>query len=939
MRLFNKNRYLIFLIIIIVIGIQFSWTSAHSEEQHVILAVEQFFKALEMRDAKLARDILMPEGVVYSVRDEGGEKVIRATTHQQIIDSFGSSSEKMLERMWDPKVLIHKEIAVLWTKYDFHRDGKFSHCGVDAFNLIKTPDGWKISGIFYTVEKEGCEESPSGPKGYWVPVDPPKCHYVIDAKIDPEKGLIEGKETVIFKNNTNRPIDVLAFNWRISGSYSIDIFAPENTLTLLNKMENSTADSPLFYRLSEPLGSGNEILLEIFFKQTFDVKKEQIKFGTVHWYPRIWWDGLPVHDSFSVKLHIPEEWAMAISGRLNEQSGRHEIDVARTFGIHLAKDHKTETRVIDGILVTTLFTDKGAMAASVCMDTAVDAIKHYKDWLGFYPFESLYIIPGGPGRWGGYPFATGIVVIHGEETFKEGESLTHWKRITAHEIGHEYWGEWVLDPDNPAWVWIGMGIFADTEYILSRNVDPHRRQNWMSNYLNGTAMYYDTTVDIPPAQLSKIQYDHNNTVIHSKGFSIVSALDSVLGRDTFERIYKKCLKVYGGKRLGWRDLQRFFEKESGQNLDWFFDQWVRSNRYLCYKIESQKSEKNGNFYRSEVKVKRLGSMMMPVPVKAVFEDGTEQVQNTDRRLEVDVLVFRSDAKLKEATLDPDHKMAMLKEPLVEISEEAAELLGFGGILENCFEAYRALREESITNSNLWYRLGMGLYEFEHYTEAFYCFEKVSALAIEEDTKFASLGWLGLLKDLMGDREEALTHYQEALKHDTGKPMRHGSLRITMDQQWIEERLKTPFTTETLVEIPSHPTAEQLQDIVDDLNWKREGRTPFLIYEKAKDLTIDTGNFWLKLGMLLFDSGYYQEGFAAMEKVSRMEISELYKFTAFTWMGHLKDLMGEREEAVKYYKLALEHDEGDTMHHSQFRMRINKSWVEKRLKTPFNWKKR
>lgn len=157
------NMFFVLITGVTFIGIQLSWTFPHSEEQSVIAAVEQFFKALETRDADLARNILLPEGVVYSVRDEGGGKTIRATTHQQIIESFSSSSEKMLERMWDPKVLIHKEIAVVWTKYDFHREGKFSHCGVDAFNLIKTPDGWKISGIFYTVEKEGCEESPLGP--------------------------------------------------------------------------------------------------------------------------------------------------------------------------------------------------------------------------------------------------------------------------------------------------------------------------------------------------------------------------------------------------------------------------------------------------------------------------------------------------------------------------------------------------------------------------------------------------------------------------------------------------------------------------------------------------------------------------------------------------------------------------------------------------------
>jgi hypothetical protein len=76
----------------------------------------------------------------------------------------------------------------------------------------------------------------------------------------------------------------------------------------------------------------------------------------------------------------------------------------------------------------------------------------------------------------------------------------------------------------------------------------------------------------------------------------------------------------------------------------------------------------------------------------------------------------------------------------------------------------------------------------------------------------------------------------------------------------------------------------------------------------------------------------------MEKVSGMEASKLYVFAAYTWMGHLKDLMGEREEALKYYKRALDYDTGDSMQHSQFGMRIDRAWVEKRLAIPFSWKK-
>jgi hypothetical protein len=54
---------------------------------------------------------------------------------------------------------------VVWTPYDFHIDGEFSHCGIDAFNMVRTDEGWKIASIVWTVERTGCENSPLGPPG------------------------------------------------------------------------------------------------------------------------------------------------------------------------------------------------------------------------------------------------------------------------------------------------------------------------------------------------------------------------------------------------------------------------------------------------------------------------------------------------------------------------------------------------------------------------------------------------------------------------------------------------------------------------------------------------------------------------------------------------------------------------------------------------------
>jgi tetratricopeptide (TPR) repeat protein len=635
--------------------------------------------------------------------------------------------------------------------------------------------------------------SPCSQEDYWVPAEIPKSQYRIDARIElAVPGLIEGKESIVFKNSSAAEIEMIALDWAIGPESSISLFVSGKKLVPLNPENLASLPSPLFFRLPKPLKPGKKIEMAVTFTKPVEFTSKDREFKETRWYPRLWWDGRPHHDAYSVKLDIPKGFAMAASGRLNPKTGRHENDGAKTFGIYLGKDMKTESREVDGVLVTTVATEKGAECAAISLETAVDVIRFCREWLGFYPFKFLSIIPGGVGRWGGYPFATGIVVIHGQETFKEGEPTLWWQWITAHEIGHEYWGEWVLDPDDPAWLWIGMGIFIDTEYLITSGIDPERRRKWMSNYLSGLSMYYDMTVDIPPARLEKIQYDHNNTVIHSKGPSIIFALDAVLGRDTFMKIYRKCLREYGGERLSWREFERFCEKETGQSLDWFFEQWVRTNAYLCYKIEGQECRPEDGEFVSTVKVRRLGTMKMPVPVKAIFEDGSEQVQVFNRHFVIDSLIFRSRAKLKEVVLDPEKKFAMLEDPVPPISAATAEMLSLGWEGKDSPAVYQAIKDAGIENKQTWYRLGMQLFELGRYPESFDCFQKVSSLQRDGLEKFAALGWMGLLKDLLGQRSEALIYYQEALGFDTGESVRLGSLEVRMDKEWVEERLSRPF---------------------------------------------------------------------------------------------------------------------------------------------------
>ncbi len=160
----DNNRQKIPLIFCIFISLIFSSCAQEpsAEETEIINVVEKFFGAMAAHDKEAAVSVLIPQGQFFSIREDSSGAVWRNSSHQDFLEQIATSEQNWLERMWEPKILIHDRIAVLWANYDFYRDKKFSHCGVDAFSLLKTTEGWKIAGIIYTIEPDGKEESPLG---------------------------------------------------------------------------------------------------------------------------------------------------------------------------------------------------------------------------------------------------------------------------------------------------------------------------------------------------------------------------------------------------------------------------------------------------------------------------------------------------------------------------------------------------------------------------------------------------------------------------------------------------------------------------------------------------------------------------------------------------------------------------------------------------------
>ena len=142
-----------------LIAILFVFTQSSNDREAVLQVVQTFFDTMTARDVERAREILVPQGRFHAMRS-GSEP--RSLSNEEYLAQLQASKQTMRERIWNPEVRVHGSIAAVWAPYDFWIDGKFSHCGVDAFDLIKTDKGWKLAGGTYTIESK-CEPSPLGP--------------------------------------------------------------------------------------------------------------------------------------------------------------------------------------------------------------------------------------------------------------------------------------------------------------------------------------------------------------------------------------------------------------------------------------------------------------------------------------------------------------------------------------------------------------------------------------------------------------------------------------------------------------------------------------------------------------------------------------------------------------------------------------------------------
>lgn len=144
--------------VLLLVMITASNAQKNSEEEAVKNTINLLFDGMRNSDTTMIRKAFATKNTMETIAiNKEGKAVVRTENVNNFIKSIGAPHpEKYDERIVFNKILIDANLASVWTNYKFYVGDKFSHCGVNSFQLFKGDDGWKIIYIIDTRRKDNC---------------------------------------------------------------------------------------------------------------------------------------------------------------------------------------------------------------------------------------------------------------------------------------------------------------------------------------------------------------------------------------------------------------------------------------------------------------------------------------------------------------------------------------------------------------------------------------------------------------------------------------------------------------------------------------------------------------------------------------------------------------------------------------------------------------
>lgn len=149
------------IISVITICIAFAGNAQSTfTEKDAKQVVDTFFDGFHEGDTLKMKSVLHDEVVLQTVYSRSeSEHHLSTLGAKDLLTAIVNrpASQKWDERLLDYRIQIDGNLAQVWTPYEFWLNGTFSHCGANAFTLIRTNEGWKILTLIDSRRKSSCK--------------------------------------------------------------------------------------------------------------------------------------------------------------------------------------------------------------------------------------------------------------------------------------------------------------------------------------------------------------------------------------------------------------------------------------------------------------------------------------------------------------------------------------------------------------------------------------------------------------------------------------------------------------------------------------------------------------------------------------------------------------------------------------------------------------
>jgi hypothetical protein len=213
------------------------------------------------------------------------------------------------------------------------------------------------------------------------------------------------------------------------------------------------------------------------------------------------------------------------------------------------------------------------------------------------------------------------------------------KMVRAHEVAHEWWGQSIgTETYHDAWLSEGFATYSCLMY-LQATLGNDQFLYWLNEYRKEVMslnkyLLMDRNEAGPIAlgfrtSTSK-SWDDYNLIVYRKGALVLHMLRNMLlnfetmSEDRFTTMMQDYYATFKGKVVNTQDFKKLVEKHVGEDMSWFFDEWVFGNNVPTYKFDYKVIPRSDKGYDISFTIRQTDvpdSFKMYVPIEIDSESG------------------------------------------------------------------------------------------------------------------------------------------------------------------------------------------------------------------------------------------------------------------------------------------------------------------------------